>query len=1361
MMKLTKRVKPILYFLLFIITINSYAQRNVQFTRLTTLNGLSQSKVNCILKDRLGFMWFGTQNGLNKYDGYKFKVYQHKLKDSTSVPGNTINCLFEDSEGNLWVGTNGGGLALYNRDKDAFISYGLKGKKGEYISDVAITAIYEDRQKNFWIGTFNKLNLLNRNTKQVKQFAASMKGLSGNTISSIYQDNKGQLWIGTANGLNLFNSRNGTAKQYLHEENNERSISSNQITCITEDASGNLWIGTANGLNRFDSVTNTFSTYKSDPNNNSSLSNNAVNAVCVEGDNELWIATESALDLFNTKTSTFTHFQEIPYNDRSLSYSSVYSLLVDDRGILWAGTYSGGVNKYDKNQTSFDLYRNFNNENFNANTVSSFAEEADGDVWVGTDGGGLYLWLRKSQWFAAFNPQSKQHYFPSLSVLSLKLSANKKSLWVGTYDKGLIKLDLTTMKSTFYSDILKNTAVYALMEDRAGNIWIGTNGGGVTVLNPASGKAKTYTYTKYGESISNNFVRSLSQDNAGNIWIGTYSGGINVLNLKTDKFTYYNTLNSNLQSDVIFSIYGDSKNNLWVGTMGGGLHLFNSARNDFKAFTKSNGLAGNIINSITEDKAGQLWISTDNGVTQYCPQEKKFKNFTVLNGLQGNEFVLGAGIKLNTNEILFGGLNGFNAINPANIKVNRHVPPVVITDFLLFNKSVPIANKNSPLQLNINETHEIVLSHNQSVFTIEFAALNYTITEKNKYAYRLEGFDKRWNHIQNERKVTYTNLDPGEYTFRVIASNNDGFWNRKGTFVKIIITPPFWKTKLAYAIYLLIIAGILYAIYQEIVSREKLKSEVAYQKITANKIQELNQLKIGFFTNISHELRTPLSLIIDPLRKISTENIGTEKTKIYSALAYKNASRLMVLVNQLLDFRKLETGNLELDAKKVSVSELITDIFENFEISAKERGIDYSLKIAPNIGYAWIDSDKLHKILTNLIANAFKHTPDNRKIRVLVNQEDTGEKEFIEIHVIDTGIGIPEDLQQKIFDIFYQVKGTQRFAKESSGIGLALTKELVTLHNGEIFVESKQGEGADFIIRIPVGSENFDQHDTEMLPAEIINNEPVVNNSATSISPDKTNKADAPLILIVEDNAGLRQYISDELSGIYQVEVASDGVEGIEKALHLIPDLVISDILMPGSDGLELCNTLKTNEKTSHIPVILLTAKQTEENRIEGYTTGADAYIAKPYSSELLKVRIKNILDSRKKLQVLYAKNIDGKNADAGIQMLDKQFLKKAIKIIEDNIGNQDFDIDKLAENLIMSRRQLYRKISALTNKTVHDFVMGIRLEKAAAHLLSGSFTIAEVAYKVGFSEPANFSRSFSKQFGMSPKNYIKLKGKP
>ena len=1347
-----------------------YAQvKNVvQFTHLTTANGLSQSSVVCILKDRYGFMWFGTQDGLNKYDGYKFKVYRNNPADKKSIPNNNIRCMLEDHAGNLWVGTVGGGLAQYDRNSDSFVAVTATETGNEKIGTKIIKAIYEDRKHNLWVGTVSGFNKYNPQTKKLVPHI--FDNVQIDNINSIYEDSHESLWIGTLFGVNKWDKNTDTFRQFSAGTATSRGLSANNINTIYEDETGKVWIGSVDGLNLYDNETETFRAYKKDLKNPAGLRDGVIRAICKAGDGKLWIATELALELFDPVKNTFTHFRQSSKDVRSLSSSSISSLLLDDHGILWVGTYAKGINKYDKNQFKFNLYKNFGTDalNINANIVTSFSEVPNGDIWIGTDGTGLYRWTRGSDKFEAFNPAAKENYFASLSVLCMQLSRQKDYLWVGTYDEGLAKVNLKTKARTYYTSgstdrNLGNQSVYALLEDKKGNIWIGTNGGGVNVLNPVTNQIKRLELKVGKRKNSANYIRSFYEDKSGKIWIGTIAHGVIVYNPQTEKYVAYNKAEHNLGSDAIFSTFGDSKGNIWVGTMGGGLSLFNPLQNNFKRYTESQGLANNIVNCILEDKYGYLWLSTDNGLSRFDSKTGQFKNYTSSSGLQSNEFSIGAGHKLSTGELIFGGLEGFNIFMPGSLKDNPYVPPVVITDFQLFNKPVPITINNPPLAGNINTNKEITLSYDQSVFTLEYAALGYTVPDRNMYAYMLEGFDEGWNYVGTERKTTYTNLDPGTYTFKVKASNNDGLWNETGTSVKIIILPPFWKTTWAYLVYIALVAAALYLVYKEVKSREKLKSEVHYQKLLTEKTKELNQLKLNFFTNLSHELRTPLSLILDPLRKIKNENITVPQAKKYSNLVFNNASMLMNLVNQLLDFRKVETGSFKLDAHKIEVIGLIKNIFNAFIARAMERNIHYYLDLKVDQLEAWIDTDKLEKILYNLIPNAFKYTPDFGVIMILVKKGTiviNGElKNAIEIHIKDSGVGIPDELKDKIFDIFFQIKGSSRFEKESSGIGLALTRELVLLHNGEILVTDAENQGTDFIVKIPIGEENF--HLTDALPAEEIKfpdpQNAVAEQTPTEhqykISEEKISSI--PIILIVEDNQDLREYVADELEGAYHVEQASNGAEGLKKAVDLIPDIIISDIMMPEGDGLELCNKLKADEKTSHIPIILLTAKQTDENKIEGYNVGADDYISKPFNVTLLAARIHNILESRKKLRELFSTHTDVSIEASAITDIDKEFLKKVVKIIEENLSYLNFDIDKLATTLKMSRRQLYRKLNALTNQTAHDFITNTRLEHAAALLITGDFTISEIGYKVGFSEPSNFSRSFTKKFGKSPKKYL------
>ena len=1339
----------------------------VQFTHLTTANGLSQSSVVCILKDKYGFMWFGTQDGLNKYDGYKFKVYRNNPADKKSIPNNNIRCMLEDHAGNLWVGTVGGGLTLYDRNTDSFIAVIATETGDERIGSKIIKAIYEDKQHNLWVGSVSGISIYNPKTKKLVSHSFDYTQIDN--INCIYEDSRDNLWIGTLFGINKWNKKTNTFKHFSADANTPGSLSANNVNTIYENSKGNIWIGTVDGLNLYNDKAETFKAYRKDIKNPTGLRDNVVRALCNAGDGKLWVGTELALELFDPANNTFTHFQQSTKDVRSLSSSSISSLLVDDQFILWVGTYAKGINKYDKNQFKFNLYKNFGSDalNINANIVTSFSEVPNGDIWVGTDGTGLYRWTPHSDKFEAFNPGAEGNYFASLSVLSMQLNSKKDVLWVGTYDEGLAKIDLKTKARTYYKTgngdhELNNKSVYALLQDKKGNIWIGTNGGGVNVLNPATNQIKHLVLKVGKRKNSANYIRSFFEDKSGNIWIGTIAHGLIVYNPEKETYVAYNKANNNLGSDAVFSIFGDSSGKIWVGTMGGGLCLFNPKQKNFTRFTESEGLANNIVNCIVEDKYGCLWISTDNGISCFNPKTKAFKNYTSTSGLQSNEFSIGAGYKLSTGEIAFGGLEGFNVFMPGSLKDNPYVPPVVITDFQLFNKPVPITAGKPPLSQNINTNKEIVLAYDQSVFTIEFAALGYTVPERNMYAYKLEGFDGSWNYVGTERKTTYTNLDPGTYTFRVKASNNDGLWNEKGAELKVIIMPPFWKTTWAYLVYIAAVAGMLYLVYKEVRSREKLKSEVHYQKLLTEKTKELNQLKLNFFTNLSHELRTPLSLILDPLRKIKNENITVSQAKKYSNLVFNNASMLMNLVNELLDFRKVETGGFKLEAAKTEVIALIKNIFNAFTGRAAERNIHYYLDLKVDYLEAWIDTDKLEKILYNLIPNAFKYTPDFGVIMIMVKKGtitdvNGGQKNAIEIHIKDSGVGIPAELKDKIFDIFYQIKGSSRFEKESSGIGLALTRELVRLHNGEILVNDAESQGTDFIVKIPVGEGNFNT--SEEVPAEHIKANETTNTETCNIDAvckfPEEKMPSIPIVLVVEDNRDLREYIADELDGTYHVEQAANGIEGLKMAVDIIPDIVITDIMMPEGDGLELCNKLKTDEKTSHIPIILLTARQTDGNKIEGYNVGADDYISKPFNVTLLAARINNILESRKKLRELFSTHTDVSIEASAIPDVDKEFLKKVVKIIEGNLSYLNFDIDKLATALKMSRRQLYRKLNALTNQTAHDFITNTRLDHAAALLVTGEFTISEIGYKVGFSEPSNFSRSFTKKFGKSPKKYL------
>lgn len=1314
----------------------------VVFSQLNTNNSLSQGPISCILKDKHGFMWFGTEDGLNKYDGYKFKLFRNTPGDLKSISSNNIKCLYEDKAGDLWVGTLGGGVVKYNRSDDSFVSY----------EKSVILSLFESSDSTFWVGTLTGLKILDRKTQKIVSAAVLNEQFSkvNESIFCIYEDHHKNIWIGAENKLLIYYPKTGKIQQISFYDQASDPEKQCWVSSIVEDQSGNCLVGTDDGLHIFNySDYNTVQERKKDVRIPQRLGG-LITSLCIDKYNNVWVGKEDGLVRFNLLSGDIASFTSNPLDEQSLSHSSILSLYYDNQEVLWIGTYSGGVNKYDKNQFAFSKHKIYNSENPNLNSkiITAFEEDASGNIWIGTDGGGLFLWDKNKNSFTAFNPCSKNNYFPSYFVLTLKLSESGEHMWIGTYDQGLIEFTIKTKNSRLFNrknNKLRSDAVFAVMEDRNKNIWVGTNGGGVTILNKENGKFENIDVEPTAA------IRALCEDSVGNVWIGTFYG-ILIYHPNTKKVSAINPYNSNLD-EIIYSIFRDSKNNMWLGTMGGGLHLFNPLNKKFTVFSEAEGLSNNIVNSIVEDTRGHLWITTYEGISRFTPKDHTFKNYTSEDGLQANRFNRGAGYRTKKGNILVGGIDGFDIFYPEDISRNDFIPPVVITDFQLYNKSVS-AELYTPQELNNHAVPQITLPYNQSVFSIEFSALNFTVPEKNQYAYMLEGFDKDWNQVGNEHKATYTNLSPGRYMFRVMASNNDGVWNKQGTSLEIIITPPFWKTSYAYALYIVIALCLLYYIYREIKARERLKNEIIYQKFVAEKIEELNQLKLNFFTNISHELRTPLSLIIDPLRKIINEEVPTTpEAKKLNFLAFKNAARLSSLVSQLLDFRKF-SGKHKLNPEYIDVAEFIKEICQNFEQRAEKRSIEFNVSINFSFRKAWIDTDKLEKILINLISNAFKFTPDKGKIEVDVTSPIYGDtKKLLEIIVKDNGPGISEADKQKIFDLFFKVESIPRYDMESSGIGLSLAKELVLIYGGEIYETGKEGEGAVFVVKLPLkehGPEPDETNDKDEIQKDALFTHEL--NGTTEFPNDLT---DRPIVLIVEDNPELREYIAESVLLDYHVVQASSGREGFEKALSFIPDLIISDIMMPDGNGLELCEKLRDNEKTSHIPVILLTAKQTDDNKIEGYRKGADAYVSKPFNSVLLTIQVENLIESRKKLRALFSKTENKHPAEAELADLDKEFLRKAEQLILENLLNDGFDVESFASAFAMNRKQLSRKLKALTNHTPHEYIVMVRLNRAVQLLITSNFNISEVAYQVGFSEPTNFSRTFTKVYGKSPREYI------
>jgi signal transduction histidine kinase/DNA-binding response OmpR family regulator len=940
---------------------------------------------------------------------------------------------------------------------------------------------------------------------------------------------------------------------------------------------------------------------------------------------------------------------------------------------------------------------------------------------------------------------------------------------------------------------LSNNFIRTIYKDKIGNLWIGTEVGlnklisGTATMSPAYFVRYLHN-PKDSTTISNSRVWCIYQDQQGTIWIGT-SGGLNKLIPSKDynsqaTFIHYahdSKDPSSLSDNHVISIYQDNSGNFWIGTDAGGLSKFDSKSEKFVHFNEEDGLPDNSIKGILGDDEGNLWLSTSNGLSKFNPKTVTFKNYSTTDGLQSNFFQGGAYFKNKKGEMFFGGDNGFNSFYPDSIKENVRIPPIVITDFRLFNNSVPVGldttTNRTILKKSITETKEIELSYKDFIISFEFAALDFHTPEKNKYAYILKGFDKEWNYTDaNKRFATYTNLDPGEYTFKVKGSNNDGIWNETGASIKLIITPPWWSAWWAYSVYFLFGLGLLYSLRRYELNRTQLKNQVKLDEVKLKEREETDKMKSRFFANISHEFRTPLTLILGPTEKVLSESKDNE-TKKQLSIVKRSANRLLGLINQLLDLSKLEAGKLELKASKTNIVPFIKGLTMSFESMAERKDITLKIKSSSDEIELYFDKEKMTKIMTNLLSNAFKFTPEGGQITVALSlipspsgrgmSKGQGEGE-VRITVLDTGVGISEEELSKLFDRFYQVDSSQTREHEGTGIGLALTKELVELHHGTISVDSKLGSWTEFTVTLPLGEKHL--NDEEIVEEPVILSgaknftEPVIDDfvktDSSSQAPqnDNTLDEDKNIVLVVEDNYDVREFIKDALGNEFQIEEAQNGEQGVRKAEQVIPDLIISDVMMPKMDGNELTKRLKNDEKTSHIPIILLTAKSEQQSKLEGLETGADDYLTKPFDTKELRVRINNLISIRKKLQEKYSKGdfipvkkIEGKK----LSDLDERFMSKVMEVIESHISEEEFSIEEFDREIGMGRVQLYRKVKALTGKSPSRYIRSIRLNRAKNMIEEKKGNISEIAYSVGFSSPQYFTRCFKEEFGFPPSDLI------
>ncbi len=1350
-----------------------------QFMHVDVNRGLSHNEVLCFYKDSRGFLWVGTAFGLSRYDGYGFKVFQHDARDSTTISTNVVRAVVEVPGGRLGVIT-ADTFNIYDPVKESFQTNATAFFQTYHLPLNRLRDVVKDAAGNFWfVHTAAGLVRYDTTTRQslsLRHMPGDTGTLASDSVTSFLQDGAGHYWALHANGTleRIVLTKDG----YRVDYRNKALPGAKFDYRMTVDPEGDLWIfaqDEALGVYHVHPATGTLQHYTAtgpEPR----LSTNLVRAITPDDRGRVWIGTDhggiNILDKKNHTVQTIVNREDDP---KSLRQNSVNALYKDDQGILWIGTYKRGISYYHENLLRFPRYGHTGAGPgaLPYSDVNRFIEDDLGNLWIGTNGGGLIYFNRATGTYTTYknipgNPRS----LSSNVIVSLWID-HQKTLWIGTYLGGLNSFDGKSFTRYTHHPAdpssLAAASVWEIFEDSRQRLWIGTLNGGLDLLD-----TRTNTFAHYKTSdpqaIHSDYIAAITEDREGNIWIGT-SLGIDVLSRARGRFLHYENEKNNpgsLSNNNVYDIREDAAGRIWIGTAGG-LNRYDKKSKTFRAFTVADGLPHNAVLTILEDDQGHLWMSTPNGLSQLEIRQPPggkvtyaFRNYGEAEGLQAKQFNENAALKTRRGELVFGGASGFNIFTPGQLGRNTIPPQVVLTDFQLFNKSIhPDESVDGKILLSaaITESQAIVLPPDKNVFSIEFAALNFFHPENNTYLYKLEGFDNDWLPADSRsRRVTFTNLDPGEYTFRVKAANNDGVWNEQGARLKITVLPPFWKTRTALLLYFLFVIAALLVTRKLIQQREKMKFMIEQERQEAARMHELDMMKIKFFTNVSHEFRTPLTLILTPLEKILRQATEPGQQQQFLVIQ-RNARRLLSLVNQLLDFRKLEVQEVKFNPSEGDIVAFIRDTVYSFSDLSEKKDIRLDFHTDVTALETIFDQDKLEKILFNLLSNAFKFTPEHGAVTVTVSlQAGEGAGQHIIIRVQDTGIGIPADKQERIFERFFQHELPKSMVNQGSGIGLAITREFVKIHGGTITVQSDSGQGSTFTVTLPL-------HEVKPIAEGVVDQEieDVTEDAIrqpTGVAEDGEAAGKKPLLLLVEDNEDFRFYLKDNLKLEYQVLEARNGRDGWKKVQEQLPDLVVSDIMMPEMNGIELCRHIKTDQRVSHIPVILLTARAAEEQKLEGFRTGADDYITKPFNFEILASRIRNLIARREKFHQAFPRQLDVRASELQITPLDEKFIQNAIKCVEDNIASPEFSVEDLSRALGISRAHFYKKILALTGKSPLEFIRTIRLQQAAQLLEKSQLTVAEVAYRVGFNNPKYFARYFKEQYDVLPSAYAAGKRK-
>lgn len=1437
------------------------AQLNSNITRYSTQDGLSHDGVLCITRDREGFIWFGTFDGINRFDGHNFVVYKSRPGDNSNLSSNKIRSIVEDKAAFLWITTYDNKIYRFNKRTEQFLPVS-DGVYKHLFKDLMIDKVIPDAKDGVWLLTESQGVLHARNITSdileinyyAKHRPAASK-LPGNAVSFLHREGD-RVWMGTEGGLSclqlkgensylsvqfkkevtallsrysftcfarskellFFGTADGNLLSY-HLKKQEFKVTELckgiRLNAICNSATGVLYISTSgkglitlnpftfkssySGLKANDTYFSLYEDkigliwiepeeigvikynphtgqYKHFTQKRDVISSSRDYQVITDENGMLWASMKGGgFGYYNPISDDIDYFHDRPGSKDQKFSNIITSLLIDKSGVLWLSAKDGGINRVVSITDKFNYRRlSANPQNRSENEVRAMMKDSKGRLWICTKDRKVYV-SKDGKPVSVFVNASGE-----IGNVYSVIEDSKGNIWLGTKGNGLFKASPVDSERSLYalsnyrndkadSNSLSSDLVYSVIEDRKGRIWVGTLGGGINLLTVFGNKVG---FRNYDNTFSNypfswgNVIRHLNEDNQGRIWVATSNGLMIFDPNAVAHFNYiyhkYNKIpgdRASLGNNSVQHIYKDRGGQMWVGTFGGGLNKVIQGRKKdanirFEVFTTENGLSNDVVLGITGDQKNNIWVATEGGLSRFNPADKTFKSYDAYDGLPKAGFSEASCLTAGDGKLYFGCIDGYISFDPRDITDQKVHAEMALTNIQLYYKNILPGAEGSPLKYAINETTELILKHDQNVISIDYAVLDYRAFNKITYAYKLEGFDKIWHHVNDQRRATYTNIPPGEYMFKVKATNADLFTDTPEKTLQIIVKPPFYLTYWAYFLYLVLAATVVVISRRIIITMIKLRNKVLVE-------QKLTEVKLSFFTNISHELRTPLTLIVSPLEEISRNESLSVKGKEYLNIVNRNANRMIRFINQLLDFRKIQSGKMQLSIAEVDLLALVRDICSHFSGMAATNGIHFNISSSSKEILAWVDEEKIDIIVYNLLSNAFKFTPPNKSIWVQLNYVE-GVND-IELKITDEGKGISPDQLEEIFEIYYEGNTPGEKNLKGTGIGLALARDLATSHHGKLWAQNNSFGGMTFVLELKSGKAHFSAAEVKFEYGRRAGEFIITDTPGTTIALPVENIRDvnSPQVLIVEDNPELRNFLAVKLDGIYRIKSAADGREGLNAAIDLVPDLIISDVMMPNMDGIQMLDQLKNDIRISHIPVILLTAKSSVESQIEGLKYGADLYITKPFHTDFLLASVENLISSRKKLFEQLSGAFDKKILNLGpeeivITSKDETFLKETIKIVEDGMTDPEFNIDNVATAIGMGRTTFYKKLKSLTSLSPVELVRDMRLKRSKQLLDAGSQNVSEVGYLVGFNSLPYFSTCFKEKYKMSPSVYLK-----